>query len=85
MSTDNPVCVADVMYIEAAIPELVTTLYATCTKDSQVFIAHGRNRQAEDKFMHQCKNLFQIAAVGKDQLDAVYQTGDVDVILLRRL
>ena len=73
------------MYIDAAVPDLVATLYATCSAESEVYIAHGRNRQAEDRFLHCCKGLFKVTVVEKDQLDDVYQTGDVDVLLLHKL
>lgn len=73
------------MYIEAAIPDLITTLCATCSERSQVYIAHGRNRQAEEKFLQCCKGLFEVSVVGNDQLDTVYHTGDVDVLMLHKL
>ena len=76
---------ADVMYIDSAIPDLVSTLCATCSESSQVYIAHGRNRQAEESFLQCCKESFEVSVVGNDQLDNVYQTGDVDVLLLHKL
>lgn len=73
------------MYIEAAVPDLVATLYAASSQHTQVYVAHGRNRQAEGTFLGCCKGYFDVSAVDGDCLDAVYRTGDVDVLQLQKL
>lgn len=74
---------ADVMYIEAAIPDLVKTLVAAASPFTDIYISHGRNRQAEHVFQSCCKGKFLVSQVGSSQLDEVYQTGDVDVLHLQ--
>lgn len=74
---------ADVMYIEAAIPDLIETLVAAATRSTVILVSHGRNRQAEGAFLHCCKGKFDLAQIDSSQLDEVYQTGDVDVLLLQ--
>ncbi len=74
---------ADVMYIEAAIPDLVKTLVAAASPFTDIYISHGRNRQAEHVFQKCCQGKFLVSQVGSSQLDEVYQTGDVDVLHLQ--
>jgi len=73
---------ADVMYIEAAIPDLMKTLVAAAAP-TDIYISHGRNRQAEHVFQNCCKKKFLVSQVSSSQLDEVYQTGDVDVLHLQ--
>ena len=73
------------MYIAEAIPELVETLVAASSSVTCIYIAHGRNRQAEQTFLRCCKGKLSIALVPSSQLDDVYQTGDVDVLLLKKM
>lgn len=74
---------ADVMYIEAAIPDLVKSLVAAAAPFTDIYISHGRNRQAEHVFQNCCKGKFLVSQVSSSQLDEVYQTGDVDVLHLQ--
>ena len=76
---------ADVMYIEAAIPDLVKTLVAAASPFTDIYISHGRNRQAEHVFQNCCQEKFLVSQVGSSQLDEVYQTGDVDVLHLQSM
>lgn len=78
-------CGADVMYIEGAVPALVSTLAAVAGPATDVLLAHGRNRQAEPAFLSACQRLFAVADVPAGELDSVYSTGDVRVLRLRRL
>ena len=73
------------MYIAEAIPDLVKTLVAASSPATRIYIAHGRNRQAEQLFLQCCKGKLSVTAVPSSQLDDVYQTGDVDVLLLQKL
>ncbi|BDA45378.1 probable protein-lysine methyltransferase METTL21D [Coccomyxa sp. Obi] len=74
----------DVMYIHDAIGNLITTLKAVSTKDTEVFIAHGRNRQAEATFLAACVGSFAVTDVASDELDPLYQCSDVRVMRLRK-
>ena len=74
---------ADVMYIDSAVPALVSTLAAVAGPATDVLLAHGRNRQAEPAFLSACQRLFAVADV--PELDSVYSIGDVRVLRLRRL
>lgn len=76
---------ADVMYIEAAIPDLVKTLVAAASSFTDIYISHGRNRQAEHVFQNCCQGRFLVSQVSSNQLDDVYQTGDVDVLQLQSM
>ncbi len=73
------------MYIEAAIPDLVATLKGASSSSTDVYISHGRNRQAETLFLQRCEGNFDVSDVASSQLDEVYQTGDVDVLHLQRV
>ncbi|DBB00526.1 TPA: hypothetical protein ACH3X3_002225 [Trebouxia sp. C0006] len=75
----------DVMYIEAAIPDLVKTLVAAASPFTDIYISHGRNRQAEHVFQTCCKGKLLVSQVDSSQLDEVYQTGDVDVLHLQSM
>lgn len=80
------VCVdADVMYIHDAIGNLVTTLKAVSARQTEILIAHGRNRQAEAAFLAACSGSFTVTIVATDKLDPVYQCSDVSVLQLKNL
>lgn len=72
------------MYIHDAIGDLVTTLKSVSTEDTEVFIAHGRNRQAEVAFLAVCGGSFAVTDVASNELDPVYQCSDVRVMRLRK-
>ena len=76
---------ADVMYIAEAIPALLATLRAVSSAETEVLLAHGRNRQAEEAFLRGCMGSFAVEDVAGQELDLVYQCIDVRVMRLRRL
>ena len=73
------------MYIEGLVQPLLTSLYALSHETSEVFLAHGRNRQAEGAFLKACSGRFSYVDVPKEQLHDVYQCSDVRVLKLSRL
>ena len=73
------------MYVERAIPELVESLVSLSQPSTEIYIAHGRNRQAESKFMHMCAGSFSVAHLVSTDLDDIYQTIDVDVLKLCKI
>ena len=78
------VSAADVMYIDDAVQPLVQTLAAVSDDSTRIYIAHGRNRQAEASFLAVAREDFDISELPSDQLDDVYQCSDVAVWLLKR-
>jgi hypothetical protein len=74
------------MYIDAAIPHLVESLDQVSNLDTKIFVAHGRNRQAEttSTFMQMIEGIFTLVKVAGTELDARYQCIDVDVYLLQK-
>lgn len=76
-------CGADVMYIDEAVKPLVQTLAAVSDQATRIYIAHGRNRQAEASFMAAAAEHFDVSEVHGDELDEVYQCSDVTVLSLR--
>jgi len=75
---------ADLMYIDAAIPHLVESLKIMSSLDTKIFVAHGRNRQAETTFMQMVEENFTVVKVAETELDERYQCIDVDVYLLQK-
>ena len=73
------------MYIESAIPALMKTLMAASHQGTHIYIAHGRNRQAEATFLQLCNGKFRIAPITSNDLDDTYQTIDVDVLQLHKI
>ena len=76
-------CTADVMYIIEAIPALVCTLCAVSDAQTRVFLAHGRNRQAEADFLEQCQPHFTIRKLDSSELHPEFHSADIDVSELR--
>jgi hypothetical protein len=76
---------ADVMYIDELVPDLVQSLLLLSHQGSTILIAHGRNRPAEPAFKRAAAQHFEIELVPSDELDEVYQCSDVDLLRLRRL
>lgn len=74
---------SDVMYIADAVPDLVATLVALCDRTTEVLLAHGRNRPAEDSFLRIAGTRFAVAVVPDEDLHPVYQCLDVTVLRLR--
>jgi Lysine methyltransferase len=75
---------ADVMYLNDAIPALVTTLQSVGNMATDFFIAHGRNRQAEQAFFEAVDGQFIVADVDVSELDDDYQADDIRVMRLKK-
>ncbi len=76
---------ADVMYIREAIEDLVKSLMALSNGATEVLVAHGRNRFAEDEFKVCCsKHGLAVVELDEEVLDDVYQCSDVTVYKLTR-
>lgn len=71
------------MYVVEAVGALVASLVALCGPETEVYVAHGRNRQAEPDFLRAAAPHFTVEAVPREELDATYQCADVDVLRLR--
>jgi Lysine methyltransferase len=76
---------ADVMYIDDAVAPLVQTLAAVSDVNTLIYIAHGRNRQAEASFLAAAEAHFAVREVPSDDLDGVYQCTDVTVWCLTQI
>lgn len=76
---------ADVMYIREAIEDLVKSLMALSDSATELLVAHGRNRFAEDEFKACCgKRGLAVVELDEEVLDDVYQCSDVTVYKLTR-
>lgn len=73
------------MYVEDAVSDLVKTLACASDQDTEIYIAHGRNRQAEATFVRLCSDRFHIAQLASSDMDEIYQTIDVDVLKLSKM
>lgn len=76
-------CAADVMYINEAVPDLVKTLEDLSSRETDIYIAHGRNRSAEEHFIAALSS-FHVTEVPEAQLHPDYRAPDVTVFHLRR-
>ncbi|PSC72502.1 lysine methyltransferase METTL21D [Micractinium conductrix] len=79
------IAACDVMYVCEAIPALVASLAALVARGGEIYISHGRNRQAEPEFLAHAAAHFSVETVGSEELDEVYQSADVDVLRVRPL
>ena len=69
------------MYIQEAVPDLVTTLSDLCGPDTEVLIAHGRNRSAEDLFLAAlAARKWSVSKVAESVLHPSYVAPDVTVL-----
>ena len=73
------------MYIEDLVQPLMASLWGLSREGSEVFLAYGRNRQAEASFLAACAGKFACADVPESKLHHVYQCSDVRVLKLRKL
>ena len=73
------------MYIEDLVQPLLASLGALSHERSEVFLAYGRNRQAEDRFFMACAGRFACSDVPESKLPPVYQCSDVRVLKLHKL
>jgi len=76
---------ADVMYIEDLVRLLIRSLTGLSHEGTEIFMAHGRNRQAEGVFLRACAGTFACSDVPESELHEVYQCSDVRVLKLRKL
>ena len=75
---------ADVMYVAEAVQPLVASLKALSGPRTDVLVAHGRNRFAQEAFWRAAAAAgFAAESVGPAELDPVYQCSDVSVYRLR--
>ena len=84
VSNFDLVLATDVMYYDDAVEPLLLTLQNLSGKGTRIFMAYGRNRQAESTFMTAVEEstLF-MRKLAASELDDVYQCVDVDVYELR--
>lgn len=73
------------MYIVDAIPALVKSLRDFSGPKTEIFICHGRNRQAEPQFLAAIQRHFSAVELAKGELDDVYNCVDVRVLKLQQL
>ena len=74
---------ADLFYAHDAMPLLVDTLVALSGRQTTVWLAAGRNRQAADEFWPLARAHFAVELVLPTELDPLYQLDAVDVWRLR--
>ena len=72
------------MYIDDAVGALASTLLADSGPETELLLAHGRNRQAEPSLLKVVDADFHVQEVSDRELHEVYQTTDVTVLRLRR-
>ena len=72
------------MYLEGMVQPLVASLVAISHKDCSIYLAYGRNRQAEGAFLRACSGRFACEDVPEDQLHPIYQCSDVRVLKLSK-
>ena len=84
IGTFDVVLAADVMYDECVINDFVQTLRNIATSSTTIFLAYGRNRQAEEDFSHKALKWFSVEKIETNELDEVYQCVDVDVFMIRK-
>ena len=76
----------DIMYYDDAVKPLLATLQSLSGRHTRIFMAYGRNRQAEDRFMRAIEEFkFKLKHVPEAELDDVYQCEDVDVYELNTI
>ena len=77
---------SDVMYIPDCVPVLVATLKELCGKYTDVFLAYGRNRTAEESFLLAAERAgFTVTTLEAEELHEVYNCLDVTVLKLKLL
>ena len=84
VSKFDVVLASDIMYYDDAVEPLLLTLQGLSGKNTRIFMAYGRNRQAEATFMKAvAKSTLTMKKLPDSELDDVYQCVDVDVYELR--
>lgn len=89
MMTDGWTCfdvvlATDVLYDALVIHDFVWTLQSLADSSTSIFLAYGRNRQAEGDFFREASKWFSILRIEPQELDEVYQCIDVDVYALSK-
>lgn len=84
ISTFDVVLAADVMYDASVIPAFLQTVHNVATFSTSIFLAYGRNRQAEEEFLKEVKQWFSIERIEMEELDEVFQCIDVDMFVMRK-
>ena len=80
ISNFDVVLATDIMYYDDAVEPLLLTLQGLSGKNSRIFMAYGRNRQAEAAFMKAVgESTLSMRKLPAPELDDVYQCVDVDV------
>jgi hypothetical protein len=74
-----PAGCADVMYIQDAVAGLAASLGALTSCTGAAYVAHGRNRGAEDAFMQAMAAVWEVHCLGPAELHPRYQAPDVTV------
>lgn len=82
--TFDVILAADVMYDACVIPAFLQTLRSIATSSTRIFLAYGRNRQAEEQFLQEVGKWFSVESIGVEELDEVYRCIDVDVFVMTR-
>lgn len=76
---------ADVMYIQEAVQDLVKTLGNLSSRNTTVYIAHGRNCGAESKFCHELERKgWTVSEVGVCEQHPKFHAPDVKVLRCQR-
>eukprot|EP00271_Cylindrocystis_brebissonii_P000848 TRINITY_DN11030_c0_g3_i1.p1 TRINITY_DN11030_c0_g3~~TRINITY_DN11030_c0_g3_i1.p1 ORF type:complete len:299 (+),score=21.91 TRINITY_DN11030_c0_g3_i1:467-1363(+) len=75
----------DVVYHHEAVAPLVETLRALVGPNTTVFLAHGRNRTAEEAFFEKVRKWFRWQAVERRDWHPEYTCEDVDVYEMKIL
>ena len=77
---------SDVMYVPDCVPVLVATLKELCGEDTDIFLAYGRNRTAEESFLLAAERAgFTATTLEAEELHEVYNCLDVTVLKLKLL
>jgi hypothetical protein len=73
------------MYITEAVEDLVSSIVALSGPETDVLVAHGRNRFAEAEFKACCaRRGLAVRELPGEELDEVFQCSDVSVYRLER-
>jgi hypothetical protein len=67
------------MYIQDAVAGLAASLAALTSRTGAAYVAHGRNRGAEDAFLQAMAAVWEVHCLGPAELHPQYQAPDVTV------
>lgn len=80
--TFDVILATDVMYDATAITAFLSTVRRISHSQSKVFLAYGRNRQAEERFLKEVQKYFLMEKIIEEELDEVFQCIDVDLFIM---